>query len=130
MLIEIGARLPGDHIVDLVELVTGVSLPQVMLAVYAGLDLAATAPTAVPRAKTAGIGFFTAAGLAVPEVGALADVHDASDVIAITLYQAAGEALEPPEDFRSRFGHVLFTADSAAAARQRWDQLRAEVGVG
>jgi biotin carboxylase len=130
VLIEIGARLPGDHIVDLVELVTGVSLPQIMLATHAGLDLAATAPAAAQRAKTASIGFFTASGPVVPEIGALADVHEAPDVIAVTLYQTAGEALEPPEDFRSRFGHVLFTADSAAAARQRWDQLRTEVGLG
>lgn len=131
VLIEIGARLPGDHIVDLVELVTGVSLPRIMVAAHAGLDPAVLVPPAAPRAKAAGIGFLTAPHLSVlPGLRDLAGIREAPDVIAAELHQAEGDTLEPPEDFRSRFGYVIFTADSGAAARQRWDELRAEAGVG
>jgi biotin carboxylase len=134
VLIEIGARLPGDHIVDLVNLVTGVSLPRIMMAAHAGLDLATAAPPAAPRAKAAGIGFFTAPGARIrPQLGDLSAAREAPDVIAVEEYPDEGEP-DQAEDFRSRYGHVIFTADSEAAARQRWDQLRAllagEAGAG
>jgi biotin carboxylase len=131
VLIEIGARLAGDHIVDLVELVTGISLPKVMLAAYAGLDLGAVAPPAAPRVKVAGIGFLTAPQLTVlPELGDLTGVRDAPDVIDVEFYLEPGDPIPPPEDFRSRLGHVIYTADSAAAALRRWQSLQAEVRVG
>jgi biotin carboxylase len=128
VLIELGARLAGDHICDLVESVTGISLPQVMLAGYAGLDLAEVAPVAAPRAKCAAICFFTAGPLErFHAATGLEALRQAPEVQEVALYLEPGEAIEPSEDFRCRIGHVIYHADSYASALERWHGMRAEV---
>ncbi|MCK9932732.1 ATP-grasp domain-containing protein [Frankia sp. Mgl5] len=126
VLIELGARLPGDHIVDLVEAVTGVSLPRAAVALAAGLD--ADVAVRAPQAKHAGIRFFTAPGLAsYSSVRGLDAVGREPGVWDVEVAVAPGESIAPAEDFRCRLGHVLFVADSAAEAEQRWHHLGEQV---
>lgn len=128
VLIELGARLAGDHICDLVESVTGISLPRVMLAQYAGLDLAEVAPVSAPRAKCAAIHFFTAGGRTTFNAAlGLEALRDSSEVEEVALYLAPGDSIEPSEDFRCRIGHVIYHADSYANALERWHGIRREV---
>lgn len=124
VLIELGARLAGDHIVDLVEITTGISLPRQMVRAYAGLD--ADLPLARPgaRARYAGIRFFTAPGLSCyrsvrRDEGELGQPW----VIDVTVPGDGGGQLPPAGDFRCRLGHALFVADSYGQAEQRWHGL-------
>ncbi|WP_405836769.1 ATP-grasp domain-containing protein [Streptomyces platensis] len=131
VLIELGARLPGDHIADLVELSTGLSLPRVALAAALGLDPAELAAQGEPRAACAGVRFFTAAqGAGAYHV--LAGWQELSvrpDVVATGLAIAPGERIAAG-DFRSRVAHAVFTAPDPAAAARTWqtlgDTVRAE----
>ncbi|MEU6684164.1 ATP-grasp domain-containing protein [Streptomyces sp. NPDC046832] len=124
VLIEIGARLPGDRIVELLRLVTGVSLPRVAVATALGIGLEAAGAFARPQAASAGIRFFTAAGRSSyreltgwPELEALPEVTETA------VYFAPGETIPGVEDCRSRLGHALFTADSPQGALDRWQAL-------
>ncbi|MFD5837328.1 ATP-grasp domain-containing protein [Streptomyces collinus] len=124
VLIEIGARLPGDRIVELLRLVTGVSLPRVAVATALGVGLEAAGAFARPQAESAGIRFFSAAGRSSyreltgwPELEALPDVTETA------VYFAPGETIPGVEDCRSRLGHALFTADSPQGALDRWQAL-------
>ncbi|MFE8990173.1 ATP-grasp domain-containing protein [Streptomyces collinus] len=124
VLIEIGARLPGDRIVELLRLVTGVSLPRVAVATALGIGLEAAGAFARPQAESAGIRFFSAAGRSSyreltgwPELEALPDVTETA------VYFAPGETIPGVEDCRSRLGHALFTADSPQGALDRWQAL-------
>ena len=124
VLIEIGARLPGDRIVELLRLVTGVSLPRVAVATALGVGLEAAGAFARPQAESAGIRFFSAAGRSSyrqltgwPELEALPDVTETA------VYFAPGETIPGIEDCRSRLGHALFTADSPQGALDRWRAL-------
>ncbi|MFC8145967.1 ATP-grasp domain-containing protein [Streptomyces paradoxus] len=124
VLIEIGARLPGDRIVELLRLVTGVSLPRVAVATALGVGLEAAGAFARPHAESAGIRFFSAAGRSSyreltgwPELEALPEVTETA------VYFAPGETIPGVEDCRSRLGHALFTADSPQGALDRWQAL-------
>ncbi|MFJ3617286.1 ATP-grasp domain-containing protein [Streptomyces iakyrus] len=124
VLIEIGARLPGDRIVELLRLVTGVSLPRVAVATALGVGLEAAGAFGPPQAESAGIRFFSAAGRSSyreltgwPELEALPDVTETA------VYFAPGETIPGVEDCRSRLGHALFTADSPQGALDRWQAL-------
>ncbi|MEV5101800.1 ATP-grasp domain-containing protein [Streptomyces massasporeus] len=124
VLIEIGARLPGDRIVELLRLVTGVSLPRVAVATALGVGLEAAGAFAPPQAESAGIRFFSAAGRSSyreltgwPELEALPEVTETA------VYFAPGETIPGVEDCRSRLGHALFTADSPQGALDRWQAL-------
>ncbi|MGW0411821.1 ATP-grasp domain-containing protein [Streptomyces collinus] len=124
VLIEIGARLPGDRIVELLRLVTGVSLPRVAVATALGVGLEAAGAFARPQARSAGIRFFSAAGRSSyreltgwPELEALPEVTETA------VYFAPGETIPGVEDCRSRLGHALFTADSPQDALDRWQAL-------
>ncbi|MEU6468352.1 ATP-grasp domain-containing protein [Streptomyces massasporeus] len=124
VLIEIGARLPGDRIVELLRLVTGVSLPRVAVATALGVGLEAAGVFASPQAESAGIRFFSAAGRSSyreltgwPELEALPEVTETA------VYFAPGETIPGVEDCRSRLAHALFTADSPQAALDRWQAL-------
>jgi biotin carboxylase len=124
VLIEIGARLPGDRIVELLRLVTGVSLPRVAVATALGIGLEAAGAFTRPQAESAGIRFFSAAGRSSyreltgwPELEALPEVTETA------VYFAPGETIPGVEDCRSRLGHALFTADSPQGALDRWQAL-------
>ncbi|RST07797.1 ATP-grasp domain-containing protein [Streptomyces sp. WAC07149] len=124
VLIEIGARLPGDRIVELLRLVTGVSLPKVALATALGVSLEAVGALARPEAESAGIRFFTAAGRSsYRELSGWAELEAMPEVLETAVYFAPGEAIPGVEDCRSRLGHALFTAGSPQGAADRWQAL-------
>lgn len=124
VLIEIGARLPGDRIVELLRLVTGVSLPKVAIATSLGLDLDEAGAFADPQAKSAGIRFFSAEGRSsYRELTGWQDMAALPEVTETSVYFAPGELIPGVEDCRSRLGHALFTADSPQGALDRWQAL-------
>jgi biotin carboxylase len=124
VLIEIGARLPGDRIVELLRLVTGVSLPRVAVATALGVGLEAAGAFARPQAESAGIRFFSAAGRSsYRELTGWGELEALPDVTETAVYFAPGETIPDVEDCRSRLGHALFTADSPQDALDRWQAL-------
>ncbi|UQX04192.1 ATP-grasp domain-containing protein [Streptomyces sp. RerS4] len=124
VLIEIGARLPGDRIVELLRLVTGVSLPRVAVATALGVDLEAVGAFARPQAESAGIRFFSAAGRSsYRELSGWPELEALPEVTETAVYFAPGETIPGVEDCRSRLGHALFTADSPQGALDRWQAL-------
>ncbi|MFD8229030.1 ATP-grasp domain-containing protein [Streptomyces massasporeus] len=124
VLIEIGARLPGDRIVELLRLVTGVSLPRVAVATALGVDLEAAGAFARPQAESAGIRFFSAAGRSsYRELTGWPELETLPEVTETAVYFAPGETIPGVEDCRSRLGHALFTADSPQDALDRWQAL-------
>ncbi|MGI5484171.1 ATP-grasp domain-containing protein [Streptomyces lavendofoliae] len=114
VLIEVGARLAGDRIAELIHLATGVSLRHVMVASHVGLDPEAAWPRARPVAPYAAVHFFTAPGLAtlgrIDGVDALARHPRVTEV---RMYLGPGDPVPEARDLRCRLGHVVFTADSA-----------------
>ncbi|GHF48517.1 hypothetical protein GCM10010218_32500 [Streptomyces mashuensis] len=128
VLMEIAARLPGDRIVDLVELATGVALPRVALAAATGRDPAALGAFRAPAAAAAGIRFLTADGL--PSYDALTGWDELAHrpwLVSRHVIVPPGEPLPPAVDFRCRVASVLFTAISPEAAGDRWTALGDEV---
>ncbi|MET9789310.1 ATP-grasp domain-containing protein [Streptomyces canus] len=128
VLIEIGARLGGQRIPELVETVTGTSQVRVTLAAYTGLRARDVDAFSAPSAGAAGT-----VCLAQPEltryrgVEGLADVRLHEDTLEVDLYVQPGEEFPPPEDFRCFLGHVVFKADSYETAWNRWHGIREEV---
>jgi biotin carboxylase len=124
--IELGARLPGDHIADLVELTAGVSLADQMLAALTATGGGGTGdpPRVPPRVPVAGIRF-----LHRPELRRVTAIPDLAPVLAhpavlgADLYVAPGDAVPPPEDFRCRLGHVLIGADRVETIDAAWSEL-------
>ncbi|HWF82246.1 MAG TPA: ATP-grasp domain-containing protein [Streptosporangiaceae bacterium] len=125
VLIEIGVRLAGDHIVDLVDLATGTSLARVMLALHTGLSFASVGVQRAPQAKCAGIRFFTAPdGMrSYRQARGLDEARAMVGVTELELDIDAGDPIPPAEDFRCRLGHAIFTADSYLEATERWRLL-------
>ncbi|MFD7334994.1 ATP-grasp domain-containing protein [Streptomyces violascens] len=116
VLIELGARMGGDHIPELVEIATGVSLPHLAVAAHVGLD-PRDVPLGAPRAKHAAIRFFTAPGRTRYRTARGLDALRARpDVLDAELYLRPGDEIPPDHDFRCRIGHALYTADSYADA--------------
>ncbi|NEE26466.1 ATP-grasp domain-containing protein [Streptomyces sp. SID7982] len=139
VMIEIAARLPGDHITDLVHIATGVSLSRVMLAAYLGHPPEMLGALGEPEAASAGIRYFVPG--AEPEDGAGRSAFE--DGEALSLHSAVrqtgldaepGVALQAPEDFRGRTGYALFTASDPSDALRIWKELghlmRTGTGVG
>ncbi|MER7208980.1 ATP-grasp domain-containing protein [Streptosporangium sp. NPDC000239] len=130
VLIEIAARLPGDRIVDLVHLATGVSLPKAMIAAHLGWTLEDVGAIGVPQAKNAGIRFYLADGHhAYRRLNGWDDLLALPEVLETKLTIAAGEPIPEPGDFRSRIGHVIFTADSFQEATDIWQAVGRAVTV-
>jgi biotin carboxylase len=125
VLIEIGARLAGDHIVDLVDLATGISLARAMLALHTGTDFGVVGVQRAPRAKFAGVRFFTAppGQRGYSRAQGLDQARSMAGVTELALDIGPGEPIPPAEDFRCRLGHAIFTADSYSEAIERWHLL-------
>ncbi|GAA4237785.1 ATP-grasp domain-containing protein [Actinomadura meridiana] len=124
ILIEIGARLPGDRITDLIELATGVSLSRVMVAAYLGLPPESAEAFGTAQAKCAGIRFFDASEKrSFTKLEGWTDLTARPDVIETGLNFHPGDDIPSLEDFRGRIGYAIFTADSVQQAEQTWLDL-------
>jgi biotin carboxylase len=122
VLIELGARLGGDHIAELVRLATGVSLPHVMLAAYTGRPLDTTAP---PFARYAGIRYLTAptGTTRYRRLSGLDDVARLPGVLSTGIEVPAGTPIPAPSDGRCRIAHTIFVADSHDEALRTWRRI-------
>jgi biotin carboxylase len=128
-LIEVGARMAGDHIAEMVETVTGLSLAQASLAASAGVPCPASV---TPSAAVAGIHFVTEPSLVGrgytelcgwEEALRLPGVHDAQISI------PAGQPIPDRQDLRSRIGHLMFTADTNGDAVRLRQTLADRISV-
>jgi biotin carboxylase len=116
VLMEVGARLPGDHICELIQLARGVSLPDMMIRSHLGN----AGPARPGRRGFAGVRYVTA-----PDLGFYTDVTGLEELRALPGFQALGldigkgETIAPATDFRGRVGYAIFTAPTYAALRAR-----------
>ncbi len=116
VLVEIGARMGGDYITQLVELACGVSLARVWLAAHLRVSPESLDAFAPPAAPLAAITFFTAPGRGVFEGAAgLDEVRALPGVREVQLDAQPGDPVYDLVDFRCRLGHALMTADSREA---------------
>jgi len=128
VLIELGARLPGMRIPDLVEAVTGTSQVRIMLAAHTGLRAADLDAFSAPTAKCAAMACFTEPGLTRYERAEGLDVlRGHEDTMDLQVYVAPREDIPPAEDFRCFLGSVVFRAESYEQAVARWHGMRNEV---
>lgn len=134
VVMEIGARLGGDRIPELVGLVRGWDLHDATLRAFSGMPV--PKPPPIQRDRVAAVRFFTVstagrlrnpAQLAgrVGQVAGCEEVHVSAPV---------GARLEPATDFRQRFGHAVIVAPDRAELESRFTQIEhvvhAEVDVG
>ncbi|HEY2795728.1 MAG TPA: ATP-grasp domain-containing protein, partial [Micromonosporaceae bacterium] len=130
VLVELGARLPGGRITDLIEIVTGVSLHRVMLATHLGLAPDAFGTAALPQAGCAGIHNLTAPDIErVTSIRGVHEVRRLPYVRDVVLDVAPGSPVPPYGDWRSRLGQVMFVADDYSEAIQRRERIEAMVQI-
>ncbi|WP_405938541.1 ATP-grasp domain-containing protein [Streptomyces sp. NBC_00726] len=111
VVIEVGARLGGDRIPELVAASYGFDLPRAMIRALAGLPVAP--PDVGGRPRVAGVRFFS-----VPRPAVLGDpdrlvrrISAVTGCRGASVDRTAGAALRPATDFRDRFGHAVLVAD-------------------
>ncbi|MGW2299405.1 ATP-grasp domain-containing protein [Streptomyces violaceorubidus] len=114
VVMEIGARLPGDRIPVLVSQVHGVDLAQTMIRCHTGLPLSPAAPR--PRARVAASQFFTvetASTLPNPDLLAR-QLSTLEGCVEAVVTCEPGALLLPATDWRQRFGRLIVTASDRA----------------
>jgi len=129
VVIEIGARLPGDRICRLIELAKGIALPEIMVRAYTGEPIAALPVTSRCHA---GICFLAAP----PELGVFG-AFDGLDTLRETVagveevdvHVSPGDRLMPLVDFRGRLGHVIVTAPTHQELISRLAAIQQHVAV-
>ncbi len=108
VLVEIGARLPGDRITDLIVAAGGLSMPELSIRAHLGETLQ-VAPRPCPG--RAGIAFFLP-----PRADGWARVEGLGEVRALPGCRADSLACDPArrpghvDDYRARVGSVMFRA--------------------
>ncbi|NUP34835.1 MAG: ATP-grasp domain-containing protein [Streptomycetaceae bacterium] len=129
VLIEIGARLAGDRIAEMVEMVTGACQAQTVLAAMAGLP--APAPRSVD-APVACIHFVTSpklAGRSYRELRGWDDAARRREIASSVVSIGPGEPIPDTQDLRSRIAHLVFTAPNRATAVRLRESLVTAVDV-
>jgi ATP-grasp domain len=133
VLIELNARLAGDHIPELVEAVLGVDLVDLAARCACGAPGRTTAAPAKRPAGVAAIAFLTSPTEAYGKNLAKVRVPDLPaecGPLAAGWYVRPGEAVPfPAGSGASRLGYVAFTAPDAARAGQTVATLRRETEV-
>ncbi|WP_282689709.1 MULTISPECIES: ATP-grasp domain-containing protein [unclassified Streptomyces] len=121
--IELGARLPGDHIVALMRQARGIDEARIYVQIALGL-----APSLTPTEDTAaGIRF-----LVPPRGGTLRSVTGIGGAGAVALSRLTvepGGAVRAPGDNDSRVGYVILHADTAAEVNAAAAKVLADVTV-
>lgn len=129
--IELGARMPGDQIANLVALSTGVSLADVLVEIATGARNSGGHGLDVHFARTAGIRFFRQ-----PELNVVARVPDLAELLAgrnvetAGLTTSAGSRPNTHPDFRSRLGWVVIVAPDRPSLEESWAEARASAQFG
>lgn len=119
VVIELAARLAGDHICDLIFLARGISLPRIMIQAYLG-NIPSDAETEASVKNFAGICFFTRSGLtSYNEAKNFEKLEAESGFVKSSLLIKPGEPIPPLKDFRGRLGFAMFTAPTYQEIRNK-----------
>lgn len=131
VLIEVAARLPGGKITELMEMVTGLSLPGRVLAGLTGVDPQDAGVYGELVAKAAGIRFLTAGG-----AGSYLRLEGWEELTAEPWVTGGHVLVEPgvavardEVDYSCRIAAVVFTAESPQQAYERWLEIGDRVHV-
>ncbi|MGW0854317.1 ATP-grasp domain-containing protein [Streptomyces sp. NPDC002690] len=123
VVIEVAARLGGDHIQRLVTLAHGVDLPATMLQVLSARPV--VPPAAPVRKRVAGVRFLT-----VPDAATLddpcrleAEMSALDGCLEARVTVGSDGRLAPATDFRGRFGHAVFVADDRPGLDRAFAEL-------
>ncbi|MDQ1738760.1 MAG: hypothetical protein QOE53_412 [Pseudonocardiales bacterium] len=119
--IELGARMPGDQIANLVALSTGVSLADVFVEIATGARSGGGRGLDVEFAQTAGIRFFRRPELdVVARVPAVEELLAGKNVDTAGLTTSVGARPNTHPDFRSRLGWVVLAAPDRSSLEEAW----------
>lgn len=131
VLIEVAARLPGGKITELMEMVTGVRLPGMVLAGITGADPGSAAVYGEPVAKASGICFLTAGGAgSYVRLEGWDELTAEPWVVGGHVFIEPGARIKTDEtDYSCRVAAVVFTADSPEQAHDRWTEIGDRVRV-
>lgn len=117
VLMEVGARLPGGQISDLIGYATDVDLHGAALKAHMGIPAGVGAVT---RRGHAGVFFLTRPGLErYDRVVGLETVRSWPGLKQFLMYYRPGEYLPPPVDWQGRLGYGVFLEDSHRALINR-----------
>jgi biotin carboxylase len=120
VLIEIAARLPGDHICDLILRARGVDLRRSMIAAYLGQAVPVPASLTDPVRGYAGIHFFTREDLdRYDRVEGIEALRREPGFEELELLIPPGESIPRPTSFRSRIAYAIFTAPTYEMLKRR-----------
>lgn len=122
VLMEMGARLPGDHICELIELALGVNLAAVFVDTLLGREIPAYRPNPA-SVRAAGIRFLLRPGLAgYSAVTGFDEVQVLDGHVGSALAYAPGQPVPSAADFSGRLGWFIFTATDALALEAALDK--------
>jgi biotin carboxylase len=123
--IELGARMPGDQIANLVALSTGVSLADVFVEIATGARRSGGHGLDVEFAQTAGIRFFRRPELdVVAQVPAVEELLAGKNVEAAGFTTSVGARPNTHPDFRSRLGWVVLAAPDRPSLEEAWAEAQ------
>jgi biotin carboxylase len=118
VLMEIAARLPGDHICDLILKARGVDLRRIMIAAYLGQTV--RVPLTGLARGYAGIHYFTREDLEhYDRVEGIEALRHEPGFEELGLLIPPGESIPKPTSFRSRIAYAMFTAPTHEVLRRR-----------
>ncbi|MDH6135817.1 biotin carboxylase [Kitasatospora sp. MAA4] len=122
-IIEVGARPPGDHIVKLVQLATGVSEARAYIQAALGEQ-----PEVQPTEKSAAaIRFFTPPAAGV--FHGLSGIPQLPELVAEVRYVEPGREMGRLQDNISRIGHVILKAGAPAEVNRLAADVMAAVTI-
>lgn len=126
ILIEIGARLPGDHICDVIRYSTGIDLPKVMISSYGSkLDIQEESTTTT---KTHGIFFFAGEeGSIVPQIDIEKLKQKYPSIVEFHMDITPGSKISSSGDFLSRFANVIISGESSSEIKKIAASIQTEL---
>jgi biotin carboxylase len=124
-LMEIGARLPGDRIPDLLHLARGIDLRDIMIDCFLGRPVMVAESSGAARGH-AGIRFFLRPGLArYHEAVVTEEIRADPRVRELAMIVDSGVEVPPPDSSFGRLGYALVTGDSFDEVRSLLDRVDA-----
>ena len=116
ILMEVGARLPGGSICDLIEFATGIDLVDLQISSFTGAPIAPPSEPATYRV-TSGIQFFAGkTGTRVPAINTSLLKAQFPQIIDLTFHLPPKTWIHSSHDYRSRMFQVFFSAPN----REEW----------
>lgn len=123
--IEMGARLPGDYIVDLIENSSGVSMSKETLNCFLGKDVAIK-PS---RNSHSEIRFFHTQKGIFNEATGIESAQRIPGVNQIKILYTPNDAIPSTSDFRARLGFVIATASDPASLSEVFNKVEQTVRI-